>query len=353
MASQFMTAPWSELEHLTPQETQSIHRYLQNPKSTAFLSVSEILRKQGFHHQSIVILEEGLKCFPHYHAARALLAKEYLSQSLFSESFDLIRIVVGQSPDNLLARRMELQLAVFFDERNLAAKSLEALKFLASDDPLTKAIRSSITMDDWFQARLIVQRHFVEMGLIIPEKIKQELFHENEFDSDSENETTDFQPWHIQKIKATPTLCRQKSHLFQSDLPKELDQTQLPDVFHYGDGLSHIRGEKERYLALSGFSRLKVDDALKKRKEGNKQKRIMEDKTLAQFYLEQGEELKALNLFSKLVREYPGDSYLIQVHQSLVQKVKEKRSQLPSPPPKDLKLKKLKFLLNQVTSKDN
>jgi hypothetical protein len=252
---------------------------------------------------------------------------------------------------------LEIKLATLFDDRSFLLKALEAIKFLASDDPLTKAIRGCVMMEDWRQARLIVRRHFLEMGLVLTDNLEKSILEERD-PAPSEPKEITYDPWSFEVIERSDSPSVYQSAFqpqsFQTQLPNTYDDTTLPEVFHYGDGLSYLRGERERYLALSGFSRLGVEDAFEKNKKSFKEKRVLEERTLAEFYLEQGETLKALNLYSKLVRDFPSDSKLIEAHQKLVKMVRLKQQQEPSGESqslvqKELKMKKLKYLLSQLS----
>ena len=76
---------FAQLSGLTTHEKELIAQFDTDPKATTCVASSDLLRKRGFLDESIILLEDTVKRFPTYIAARVALGKDYYTRGMFSE----------------------------------------------------------------------------------------------------------------------------------------------------------------------------------------------------------------------------------------------------------------------------
>jgi len=342
--SKFNRALWNELHNLSSQESELIKRFEVDPTGPAFVAVSDILRKRGYRDESIVILEEGLKKFPQYHSARASLAKDYFQRGLMREALDEIARVIARSPDNLMAQRLRLRLALVFDERSEAIERLGVLRQLSPDDEFTRMVRDRIAADNWSAARTSLFSELDRQGVRgawneshedvgrgpgvvagswssgnTPVSAKesgrsfQQVTHEEEVVS-----------WQLPgALRAAESPTHRASNETRYDpaslrveeaLPfAEFDERTLPSALSSGLTLASVRGDNERYMQLRGFKMVQAPAATKTpdvEKASLAEHGALESTTLAEIYESQGLHVEALEIYEKLVRGKPDNASL-------------------------------------------
>lgn len=163
--AKFSRALWNELHNLSAQEIETIKRFEADSKGPVFSGVAELLRKRGYIDESIVILDEGLRSFPQYHSARAALARDYYFKGMMPEALQHIEVVIQRTPENLMAQRLRLKLALIFNQRQEAAARLEILKEISADDEFTRIARDLIAQNEWQLIRRYVLTELKKLGI--------------------------------------------------------------------------------------------------------------------------------------------------------------------------------------------
>lgn len=99
-----------------------LKQYQEDPKSRIFAPLAEAYRKIGLIDEAIEICREGLIHHPQFIGGKVALARAYFDKKRHNDVREVLKGVIGEIPDNLLAQR-------------LLADSCFALGFL--DDALT------------------------------------------------------------------------------------------------------------------------------------------------------------------------------------------------------------------------
>jgi tetratricopeptide (TPR) repeat protein len=351
--SQFPQIIWNELQNLTAQETDTLARFQQDLKGTLFVSVAEIFRKRGMLDEAIVILEDGLRKFPHYHSARASLAKDYFYKGLMPESNAQLELVLQKNPDNLMAQRLRLKLALLFRNDDVARARLETLKQLFPDDEFTRSVRDLINSNNWPGATALVTEELSRLGVRYdisnPDSRStlrehsahshqnqpgnngthhdlsrvSSLNYENSTHTNTAGTDTNTAPWEVPEpwsvltqsgaqdrvddLKST-SLDSLPTH--EEEIPEE--ETSLPNL-RPSLSLAHLRGDPDKYLPLKGFRRVESKGlfaSLWMDSVGASQHPSLESMTLAEIYVTQGMYLKACSIYERLLKENPFDAEL-------------------------------------------
>ncbi|MCA2959473.1 MAG: tetratricopeptide repeat protein [Silvanigrellales bacterium] len=326
--AKFDKALWNELQGLTTQEKEIIKRFETNPTGPAFVSVSELLRKRGYLEESIVTLEEGLRKFPQYHSARAALAKDYFQKGLMQEAQREVDVVLSKSPDNLMAQRLRLRIALLFEEKGVALEKLNILRQLSPDDEFTRLTREALAFDDWNRARSRLVSDLERQGIrgfwnvspsVDAPAVSSPLSHSTLPEAEEPSS-----PWKLPSGADPLPLSSGEVIALRADGNNPfstLDETLLPEAFNAGDTLANVRGDSDRYLLLRGFRMVNGPGAAGEnfgtsaggadRGEEGPHASPMESTTLAGIYESQGLPLKALEIYEKLLLKAPDDESLL------------------------------------------
>lgn len=336
--AKFDKALWNELHGLTSQEKEIIKRFEANPTGPAFVSVSELLRKRGYLDESIVILEEGLRKFPQYHSARAALAKDLFQKGLIPEAKKEVDVVLSKSPDNLMAQRLRLRIALLLEEKSVAQERLLLLRQLSPDDEFTRLTREALAFDDWTRARNRVIAELERQGVRgfwntpDPQVVSSVASASHvaplppgdppPLGAQETGETSS--PW---KLPSSADPLPLSSHEMASLRAEHenpfsaLDETKLPEAFHSGDTLANVRGDSDRYMLLRGFRMVHGPGAVAdvgaenglslKSDDATSHASPLESTTLAGIYESQGLPLKALEIYERLLLKAPNDASLL------------------------------------------
>ena len=326
--AKFDKALWNELQGLTTQEKEIIKRFEVNPTGPAFVSVSELLRKRGYIDESIVTLEEGLRKFPQYHSARAALAKDYFQKGLMHEAQREVDVVLLKSPDNLMAQRLRLRIALLFEEKGVALEKLNILRQLSPDDEFTRLTRQALAFNDWSCAhsRLVsdLERQGIRGFWNVPPSVEVPAVSPPVSHSALPDAEEPGSPWKLPSGADPLPLSSGEASAIRADGNNPfstLDETRLPEAFSPGDTLANVRGDSDRYLLLRGFRMVNGAGAAgdsygasvggAERAEGGPHASPMESTTLAGIYESQGLPLKALEIYEKLLLKTPDDENLL------------------------------------------
>jgi tetratricopeptide (TPR) repeat protein len=162
---------WSQLGGLTALEKELIEQLERDPKAITFVSSSDILRKRGFIDEAIILLEEAVRQFPNYMAARVSLGRDYYTRGLFGEAQREIEVALTHAPENLMAQRLQLKLALIDNDIKKTHAAIDVLRRLTPMDEFTRCAKEYIDLADYASARNVVVADLRRYG-ITPAKEK-------------------------------------------------------------------------------------------------------------------------------------------------------------------------------------
>jgi len=93
-------------ENQPPHFREYMRRYQQDPTSRVFAPLAEAYRRMGRLDEAIDVCLEGLKHHPDFTGGRVALARCFLDKRKYTRAREELEIVVGISPDNILAQRL-------------------------------------------------------------------------------------------------------------------------------------------------------------------------------------------------------------------------------------------------------
>lgn len=99
-----------------------------DPKSRAFVPLSDIYRKMGRYDEAITVAKEGVAAHPHYMGGKVALGRAYFENGELDSAECLLAEVLNFANDNLIANRL---LAQVYLQKNEKERALPLLKQLA------------------------------------------------------------------------------------------------------------------------------------------------------------------------------------------------------------------------------
>ncbi|MFH1263801.1 MAG: tetratricopeptide repeat protein [Pseudomonadota bacterium] len=106
-----------------------------DPKSRAFVPLSDIYRKLGRYDEAIAVARDGLARHPNYLGAKVALARAYFENGDYDLARGFFEEVLNFAPDNLIANRLLAQIHIQEGSADRAAGLLKQLIALAPSDP--------------------------------------------------------------------------------------------------------------------------------------------------------------------------------------------------------------------------
>lgn len=358
----------NELQNLSKEEKSVIRKFQTDPTGASFVPVAELLRKRGYIEEAIVVLEDGVQNYPQYSSARASLARDYYSQGMFDEALKASEAVLTTTPDNALAQRINLKILVLLDKREEALARLKNIARAVPDDALTLAIRKALAVNDWPSAQRWVRSDLEKLGVYADLELatghpSPELSHPH----DETAEPTGFpsreapswavpteqlgsdrqqgghggsghtrvgsgaevrpgggpeEPWTTTHSteRVQQNLKEQRS---KSAEPQSKQGSSLPEALRSGASLGHTEGDVDRYLLLRGFRRIETRGFFVGRDQRTSRFAGLERQTIAEIYRAQGLQIKALEIYEKLIREEPNNLHFQQNYQQLKRELRQ------------------------------
>lgn len=313
----FSSTLWQSLHHLNPEEKNLISRYEAEPSGAIVIGVADLLRKRGYVDESLILLEEGISKFSNFTALRVALAREYFQRGLLKACQEQLSASLSRNPDNLLALRIQLKVAILYSDKPTVYRTLESLRQSSIDDDSTKIIRQFVGWGDFSHAKKHVLAQLEKQGI----QIEEGLVLEAENSASNENPTvksslgTILKPsteitmgWSIPKLDPTDSPSNlQKINLDSDTTPqsreweeqsRKCDNASLPHVFKPADSLGHLRGNQKRYQLLRDFRMISV--ARRNQAPPLNPTEGIEPVTLIELYLQQGHWESAKKLLQNL-----------------------------------------------------
>ncbi|MEK6683086.1 MAG: tetratricopeptide repeat protein [Nitrospirota bacterium] len=148
---------------LSPEIVKLTEKLAKDPKSRLFVPLAEEYLRAGMPDEAVVILADGLKAHPHFHAARATLGKVHLEKGQIAEAKAEFEQVIKADPENLLAHRKLANLYKEAGQTDKARVSCQAVLLSNSRDAEMKLILEELDRIEQAERQKIQERSTVLM----------------------------------------------------------------------------------------------------------------------------------------------------------------------------------------------
>lgn len=148
---------------LSPELIKLSEKLAKDPKSRLFVPLAEEYLKAGLPDEAVMVLTDGLKVHPNFHAARATLGKVYLERGQIAEAKAEFEQVIKADPENLLAHRKLAKLYKESGETDKARVSCQAVLSSNPKDPEMKLIIVELDRVEQAARQRMQERSMVSM----------------------------------------------------------------------------------------------------------------------------------------------------------------------------------------------
>ncbi|MBI3596754.1 MAG: tetratricopeptide repeat protein [Nitrospirae bacterium] len=155
---------------LSPEIVKLSEKISKDPKSRLFVPLAEEYLKSGMTHEAMIVLTDGLKIHPNFHAARAILGKVYIENGQIAEARAEFEQVIKADPENLLAHR---KLAKLYKEAGQTDKARISCKAVLSSNP--KDAEMKLILDELDRVEALQRQKTQEQTTVSAESASVEM----------------------------------------------------------------------------------------------------------------------------------------------------------------------------------
>ncbi len=119
-------------------------KMMENPKSCVFVSMANSCLKAGKVKMAMEVLEKGMKQHPALLSAHICKARIFIESEQFDDAENILRMVIRQKPENLLARKLIAFVHLKKGEPEKGLKQLEAVREFAPDHPVPQVLHKKL-----------------------------------------------------------------------------------------------------------------------------------------------------------------------------------------------------------------
>jgi tetratricopeptide (TPR) repeat protein len=108
--------------------------YQENPRSRVFAPLAEAYRKSGLVDEAIDICQEGLSYYPNFISGIVALARSLFDKGLYNKAISELEKVVSEVPDNYLVQKILAESYLKIGDKNNGLKAYKMVLFLNPAD---------------------------------------------------------------------------------------------------------------------------------------------------------------------------------------------------------------------------
>ncbi|MBI3994839.1 MAG: tetratricopeptide repeat protein [Nitrospirae bacterium] len=149
---------------LSPEIIKLTEKLANDPKSRLFVPLAEEYLKAGMPDEAMMVLTDGLKVHPNFHAARGVLGKVYLEKGQIAEAKAEFEQVLKSDPENLLAHRKLAKLYKDAGQTDKARISCQAVLLSSPKDAEMKLMVGELDRIEQEERKKMEERSAVSLG---------------------------------------------------------------------------------------------------------------------------------------------------------------------------------------------
>jgi len=316
-------------EHQPPHFREYMRRYQEEPTSRVFAPLAEAYRRLGRLDEAIDICIEGLKHHPDFPGGRVALARCFFDKKKYAKAKDELEIVVGISPDNILAQRLLGDCFFSLKEMEQALRCYKLASVLSPEDVglQDKIHRMELQLSrgdfDASPSRMessleVKSTHFNDTSSAISQSpnISNEALMTELAGEDFEEESV---------VAQSPADTMAQIESFKNNDLSGLDVSSLDESDSYREDSEESEMRRAKIDAILGFEEesgdsYKTENVSQVFAEEVQSSPEITTQTLGDLYYSQGQYEKSLKIFEKLQRTRPSVE--------LSHKIQQCRSQL-------------------------
>ncbi|MDE3268832.1 MAG: hypothetical protein OYH77_00940 [Pseudomonadota bacterium] len=247
---------------LTRNDRALVDKFIQDPDGRGFLSVAEILNEFNYTDESLELLQIGVAKHKRYTAARVVLAKSFFARGMIEEALDMIENSPVSLHLNIMAQKIKLKAMLILNNEKKFRQVLDHLISSNALDEECERLGQHYYIDGFAKARAGYIQDLSKRGIVV-----------NYSDMTVSDANVSY------------------SHV----KPAIADLAVLPvaDIFS--------AGEQDRSPAAV----------------------VLETETMAQVYEDQGQYSSALQVYSRLAKKHPTNSFYQQKIVETIQLLKK------------------------------
>lgn len=176
---------------LSPEIVKLSEKLSKDPKSRLFVPLAEEYAKAGMVPEAVLVLTEGLKVHPGFHAARAVLGKIYYENGQIAEAKAEFEQVIKAAPDNLFVHRKLAKIYRDSGQLDKARLSCQAILLSNPKDAEMKLIMDELNRTEQGQRDRMQERSALSSESA---SIDMQLEQTSHAPQDSKSETVPMEP---------------------------------------------------------------------------------------------------------------------------------------------------------------